>query len=69
MRAAAHAVHRHRAQIDRSRAQRIDVNDDLINPGGLASMTRFIRSRATAYDGQGDGATPEPELELQEVLA
>lgn len=39
----------------------------MINPGGLASMNRFIRSRATAYDGQGDGAVPQPEL--QEVTA
>lgn len=41
----------------------------MINPGGLASMTRFIRSRATAYDGQGDGAKTEDETGAALALA
>ncbi|HZQ28514.1 MAG TPA: ABC transporter permease [Acidimicrobiales bacterium] len=43
-----------------------------VNPGGLASMSRFVRARATAHDAEVDGA-PEPPVvapvfEREEVL-
>ncbi|HVV36637.1 MAG TPA: ABC transporter permease [Acidimicrobiales bacterium] len=38
----------------------------MVNPGGLASMNRFIRSRATAWDDVED--TPAPEV-VAEVTA
>lgn len=41
----------------------------MINPGGLASMTRFIRSRATAYDGQGDGSKADDQTAAALALA